>query len=222
MADRSADQYKKWSEHRILAGILTILQEWFEDVLTKAITNVVEMQGLINDTTLRTLRLDSSTHAIETITYEHHEIHSGSHFSAKGYETGLANGATVEFVITTPDTSEEIHMTFSFTFTLGGILDVYRSPTTVAGGSAVTPLNSNENSAHVSALTVVKDPASIGGDGTLIEGHLGGANRQAGSGGREDEIILKRNTAYLFRFTSTANSNSLDYNGSWYEHTPKN
>ncbi|MCK5582027.1 MAG: hypothetical protein KAJ18_12225, partial [Candidatus Omnitrophica bacterium] len=32
MADRSGDQYKKWSEHRILAGILTILQDWFGQI----------------------------------------------------------------------------------------------------------------------------------------------------------------------------------------------
>lgn len=37
----------------------------------------------------------------------------------------------------------------------------------------------------------------------------------------ENEVILKQNTTYLFRFTSTANSNAITFCGEWYEHVSK-
>lgn len=151
------------------------------------------------------------------IEYEHNEIHEGNHFFICDYATSGFNSAdTIEFVITTPDTTKWAHMTIGFESILGATLDVYEGSSNVVGGTAVTPKNNNRNSDTVSTLTILKDPTSIT-DGTKIAGFKAGANRRAGAVQRDREIILKQNTTYLFRFTSSANSNAIGYCGEWYE-----
>ncbi len=44
--------------------------------------------------------------------HSHHKIYNSSHFFISGYET-KGNGASIDFVVTTPDTARWIHMTFS-------------------------------------------------------------------------------------------------------------
>jgi len=40
-----------------------------------------------------------------------------------------------------------------------------------------------------------------------------------GGSGREDELILKRNTVYCRGFVSGADNNIIQFKASWYEHT---
>ena len=87
----------------------------------------------------------------------------------------------------------------------------------MGGGTAVTPLNNNRNSLNTSVATIIKDPTSVT-TGTKISGYLAGSNRNSGVNSREKEIILKQNTVYLFKFTSTSNSNTITFCGEWYEH----
>ena len=69
-----------------------------------------------NNTSWREVKIDASTRSLQTIGYEHHEIHSGSHYYVCGFET-LALNAFTEFYFTTPITSKEVHMTFEFSGT---------------------------------------------------------------------------------------------------------
>jgi hypothetical protein len=85
-------------------------------------------------------------------------------------------------------------------------------------GSASNAMDQVRMDASTNSL---QDPTSIATDGTLIAGHQAGANRNAGSNDRNREHVLKQNTLYLYRFTSTATSNSLDFCGEWYEHIDK-
>ena len=64
-------------------------------------------------------------------------------------------------------------------------------------------------------------------DGTLLSGQsfgVAGNQNKSKSGGakREQEIILKQNTKYIFRVTSNGAGNIVSYRAEWYEHTPKN
>ena len=176
---------------------------------------------VLNDSDGIPAGVDDSTETLQVIDYEHHEIHSGSHFFICDYEESLASSDTIEFVITTPDTTKWAHMSLDFASTLGAKLDVYEGSSNVVGGTTATPINNNRNSDTISVLTIVRDPASIT-DGTKIAGYLAGANRVSGNVDRNREIMLKQNTIYLFRFTSLANSNSISFCGEWYEHQNKN
>ena len=163
--------------------------------------------------------IDASTLAQLYIEYAHHEVHEGDHFELGGYVDVGLNG-TLEIIVTTPNTTKWAHMLWVVDVTQSTILDIYRSPTTIAGGTTLTPQNNNDNSSNTSGLTILQDPASIGGDGTLLPiSHKIGANRTSGSSVRDRELILKQNTAYLFRATSGAASNTINFTMSWYEHT---
>jgi len=160
---------------------------------------------------------DRSTYAVIGIASEHHEIHEGDHYYVAGYETEALNG-TIEFVVTTPDTTKWAHLLFTIQGSDKIQVDVYEGTTGVTGGAATTPINNNRNSSNTSGLTLVKDPASITDDGTVIAGYSVGALKTTGEVKRTHELVLKQNTAYLFRATSLANSNIISYEGTWYEH----
>ena len=165
--------------------------------------------------------IDGYTNAIKTVAYAHSEIHSGSHYSVCDYSLGLSTADELEFAITTPDSLKEVNMLFKLYASDGATLDVYEGASSVVGGTTVTPMNNNRNSANASILTIKYNPTSIT-DGTKKEGFLAGAGRgESGIASREDEIILKTNETYLFRITSLGNSNSISYCAGWYEHTPK-
>lgn len=161
--------------------------------------------------------LDGLTDKPTILDYEHHEIHAGSHFFICDYDDSMALNDTIQFVVTTPNTETWLHMTLDFASTLGATFEIYEGASNVVGGTTVTPLNNNRNSTNTSVATIIKDPTSIT-TGTRIAGYLAGANRVSGVNSRERELILKQNTTYLFKFTSTANSNTITFCGEWYEH----
>ena len=53
--------------------------------------------------------------------------------------------------------------------------------------------------------------------GLKLLSFLAGGVRQAGIAERNHEIILNPNTNYLFRVTSRADNNDIDWSFSWYE-----
>lgn len=86
------------------------------------------------------LSLDDATGAMNSITYEHHEIHSGSHYFICGYTT-LANDATLDFQLTTADTTKWIHMTFQLEGTQQITIQIYEDANVDADGTPVTAYN---------------------------------------------------------------------------------
>ena len=167
------------------------------------------------------LHKDPKTNALKNVNYEHSEIHAGEHYFVSGHEIE-ASAATIKFVVTTPNTTKWLHMTFSIDATEKVTLDVYEGTSGVTGGAAVTPANNNRNSANTSGATIVKDPASITVEGTLLDSYASGSTGpfgQIGNVSRDKELVLKQNTSYLFKITSGAAGNDISYNGSWYEHT---
>jgi hypothetical protein len=169
------------------------------------------------------LKVDSSTGALEVIDYSHHEIHGGSHYYIGGH-TDLDNGSTIEWTVTTPDSTKWAHMTFSISGSDVVTVDVYENTADIVGGTAVTPINNNRNSSKTSILTVKVNPTSVTA-GDLIDGFKfgssGGGNAASIGGGesRENELVLKQNTSYLWRVVSGADGNFISYHAGWYEHT---
>ena len=183
------------------------------------------LKGRISETPeWRDLRVDASTHTLQIIDYEHHEIHAGSHFKAGYQNTDRDTDETVAITITTPDTDKEIHFTMTAQSTGAATVQLFRTPTLSAAGTAVTPFNRNENSDTVSVATVKHTP-TITANGTKIsEKWVGGDGFKTSVGGEhrgDSEIILKRNTTYLILGTANADAIKLAVGADWYEHTPK-
>lgn len=165
------------------------------------------------------LTIDSSTGAVAQESYEHKEIHSGSHYNYCDYSLGEASGAIIEFILVTPNTTKWTHFTFEFSASEGATLEVFEGASGISGGTSITPRNNNRNSINTSVVTITKDPTTITSDGTRAAGFLAGGSRSSGFSSREKENVLKQNETYLLRITSLAVSNDIGWCSEWYEHT---
>ena len=177
-----------------------------------------------SDSTAQPIRLDKATNTIQTIDYAHHEIHAGSHFVIVDSVT-LAINNTRDIRITTPDTTKWAHLTFSLSASSETEVYLYEGVTIVTAGSAITPYNSDRNSATASTLTAdYIDNTSVANanSDTTVSGYIDhviiGAGRNAGFSMREEEVILDQNKIYSFRFIANA-AGYINYKLMWYEHT---
>ncbi len=187
--------------------------------------------GLTATDELRNLRADRSTHTLQTIEYEHHEIHAGSHYFYTDANT--INAATtdcVDYLIITPDTEEESH--FVFEGDGSAISGFYMREGVTASSSdytQATVFNSNRNFTDVATLSIFyiigSNYATSDYGGTQIYEYYGGASSSQSktptSNRSSYEIVLKRNTKYLFRVVSGTATNLCNVEFTWYEHTPK-
>ena len=99
---------------------------------------------------------DASTEAINIIDYNHHEIHSGSHYFVRGY-TDMSDGDSIAFSLTTPNTTKWTHIIFNISHS--GLLTVKMFETaTVSSGDTITPYNNDRNSANTSVNVVISNP----------------------------------------------------------------
>ena len=146
------------------------------------------------------------------------EIFRGYHFYIGSYAV-LNSGGSVIFAVTTPNTNEWVHMRFVVDATTTTKVEVYED-SSVTGGTPQTPINSNRNSSKQASLSVVLNP-TVNSLGSLIDSNkFGSSSKPSVFGGdvaREDEIVLKQNTTYIYKFTSEADNNTISYRGYWYE-----
>lgn len=100
------------------------------------------IKGLISNTVARDIRIDSSTHAQTGITYEHHEVHGGSHFYIDGHAT-LGNGGTLFVKMVTPDSAKWGHLLWELGSS--GILTATLDEDATGGmaGGAVATIHAN-------------------------------------------------------------------------------
>lgn len=168
--------------------------------------------------------IDTVTRSVVMVDHAHKELHDGKHFFVSGFETENSAGK-IEFIVTTPDTTVRAHLLFSVQGSEKVTAEVFEGASGITGGASTTPVNSNRNSANTSVFTITKDPTSITGDGNRIDAYSVGtasltpsAQGNIGEAKREEELILKQNTVYLFRITSGADANTISYKASWYEH----
>ena len=180
--------------------------------------------GLISNTEARTVRVDASTHSLQTVDYAHHEIHGGSHYFFRSFAT-LGNGGDVDFGVTIPNSEKWAHMLWEFETTGETLFEVYEGSTYTGGSDPSGTFNSNRNSVNTSGLVIVVDP-TVTAEGTLLEAQMVGvattpSKAIGGGSGRDDEVILLQDTKYIFRFESGSADNHISFRASWYEHTDK-
>ena len=175
----------------------------------------------------RPLKQDGATDSLQTIDYEHHEIHSGSHFFVVGVQT-LAINNVLDFTWQIPNTTKWPHWTFKIDTESQTAWYVYEAAVaTNPLANAVTPLNSDRNSLTASGTTMryelQANLAAAHGDtdvsaATLILSGISGAGKTAGEYERNHEIIMKQNTLYCLRAVATA-AGYINFDMQWYEHT---
>lgn len=169
--------------------------------------------------------VDNSTHSLQTVDYSHHEIHSGSHYYIQGF-LQLDDGDDFFVKMTTPDSAKWSHFLFNIKST--GICTSYLDEGAVGGmtgGVSMTPLNNNRNSTNTSNMIIVSNVTDSADYAVRLENDMWGADgfkeNIGGGSGRDDELVLKRNTTYLRTFVSGADDNIIQFKASWYEHTDK-
>jgi hypothetical protein len=183
-------------------------------------------QGLINkiDYIVGNSGIDASTETLQTIDYAHHEIHSGSSFTAS-YQIEAANAANMDILMVTPDTTKEIHFIYEIDVEGEAQLYIYEAPTATAAANPIVAYNRNRIGTPDDATFVLTHtPTIITTGSTIIRSHHMGAGKSLGGGSRSlHEFVLKRNTKYLFRITNlTVSANWFNTTLNWYEHTKKN
>lgn len=264
-----------------------------------ALNTASAMFARVNDTVVSPVQMDASTHSLQTISYEHHEIHGNSHYFIEDFTPSGTFDATdaLDFVFTTDDSLKWVHLVFNFDCTALCQLDIYEDATVTANtGTLITQRANNRakvytgsHTAGTSATVMTDSGASFPVDGLIgwkiynitdgsygvvtdndattvtVSALVGGTDndwdtsdryeinrslsilrlnqtitdmgdRLGGQSGgdatnpnrgipggakREEELVLRQNTTYIFRFTSGVNGNILTYNGEFYEHTDK-
>ena len=172
--------------------------------------------------------IDASTETLQMIEYEHHEIHSGSHFSYTQSSSDWDIADPVEILLTTPASLKYVHLIWEFNASLNTTVTFYETSTHTAG-AALTAFNNNRVVATAPTL-VLNVSADDNADGTEIYtadfgiSAGGGATRISGGGASRGsrEWVLAPNKKYLFRALSGSDTSSYSLHFSWYEHTDKN
>lgn len=165
-------------------------------------------------------RIDAYSEALQVIDFAHHTVHEGDHYFVEGY-ADLNNGDVLNIRVVTPDTSTWVHLLFNIESSLAFTTQLYEDASGWTGGTSLTPVNNNRNSANTSAVQFIRGVTG-GSDGTLISQGKWGTKKSGGGLEIFDEIILKQGTTYLRRFTSNADSNVIYFRASWYECASRN
>lgn len=183
-----------------------------------------------NGTNWRPIRIDKSTRSIQTIEYEHHEIHAESHYFVKGFLDIPGADDVLDMTWLMPDTSKWTHWTWEIFTEKALAWYVYEDATATNGlANTMTIFNSNRNSDNTSG-TVLKyeiqadlDAANADtalGEATLLKSGKLGDNRSGGEAKRTSETVLKQGSLYVLRAVASA-AGYINFEMQWYEHTDK-
>lgn len=202
--------------------------------------NLVNLQGYrSSDTTFQPVRLDKATNTIQTIEYEHHEIHAGSSFTCH-YNNDVTNvGEMTGIAFNTPNTTKWIHIEVSAFASGASYFAIYEvADLDVDEGTDLAIYNRDRNSLTASTVSTVETSPEAGKATSYTEAQLSGATlstateimrKYIGTSGKSaiggeargiGEFILKQATQYAFVLVSlTADDVTHNITLDWYEHT---
>lgn len=206
-----------------------------------AVTGTVtaNIQGY-NGTNNHPIRIDTATRTLQTIDYEHHEIHAGSSFTCHYSNTCTNTNEMTMIAFNTSDTAKWLHLVFNASSTAGAYIAIYEGASLDNDeGADLTVYNRDRNSATASTVSSVETVPEVGkatsydetqaaGAGLdttneIFKWYLGAATAGADLSGQtraESEFILKQNTQYAFVVVSTSSDDNIhNISLSWYEHT---
>lgn len=172
-------------------------------------------------TAIYPVRIDQTTDAAAVIDYEHKEVHTGDAFYVTQVDTRDVAGI-VSHRFYPPNTAEWMHFFFSIEAQATCLMEIREGITDALEASsgifnrnrnfsdALTTMGHERQMAAATSGTVIWSWAS---GGAAANARTPAVTRQSG------EIILKQNTKYEFRITSSVNSNTITTYFTWYEHT---
>ena len=168
------------------------------------------------------VRMDASTNSLQTIEYEHHEIHSGSSFTTS-YVADIGNGANLDLLIETPAGTKYAHFFYEVDVKAEAALLIYEAVTATAGDAVVAYNRNRVGTPTAATVVVTSTPTSITEGTTIIRSKHMGSGKTVGGGDRgSHEFVLKPSTKYLFRLTNaTTGNNFMSVEFDWYEHIDK-
>ena len=190
------------------------------------------------------VRIDASTNSLQTIGYEHHEIHAGSSFTAH-FDNVTANSDDDVSCIgfTTPGGLKYIHMFIQVTASSPAEFFLEEGVTITDGkGTEVTIYNRNRNAGTTSTVINLAGTPAAGSvttynevqindtsgysAGTILD-HImlaGGEGPKAvgGTSRNDAEWVLDAGVDYFFRLQNVGqNVNIHEIHLDWYEHEDK-
>lgn len=159
-----------------------------------------------------------SEHSSQVIDITHAMVHRGQFFSVSKTAT-LAAAATLDILLTTPNTDTVAHMTAEITTDTLCTGALYEGTTVSDAGTAMTEINNNRNSTTTATVVATHTPTVTGAGTALLVQNIGagGLQRIGGSAANRHEYMLKKNTKYLFRVTAASNDTNCDIAIYWYE-----
>ena len=176
------------------------------------------------------VRIDASTNTLQSIEYEHHEIHSGSHYFVCSY-VDLTAGQVLDFTWLMPDSAVWTHWVWDIDSEAEFNWLVYEGATaTNPLDNTITPRNNNRNSNNTSGTTmkyeIQANLAAANADtdvtsATLLESGITGSGKKlTGSTNRASELVLDQASLYCLRGIATE-AGYVNFCMQWYEHTDK-
>ena len=175
-------------------------------------------------------QIDPYTDSVMTIDRLITMIFLGNMYNVSSY-FNLNSTGTMEFLIKTPsDESAGHHVWFTVQGSSNFNAQIFEDTTKVANTSnALTAHNRNRTSSNTCQLVITHTPTGSG-DGTLLYsnqwgGPAGPGASSLGEGGATSEAhqwVLKPNTKYLVRVTSTTDSNYLGVSANIVSFTSEN
>jgi len=167
---------------------------------------------------------DTVTGCLAIVPFEHKEIHEGNSYYAYDVDTDMDSTEQKQYIITTPNTTAYAYLVYSIVATVGATLSIYET-TTYSGGTAMTEYCRDRNTTAANTTTLKHTPTVASVSGTLIYQELIGVGT-AYSGSKnilisraDNEMVLKKNTAYCFELEGTADNNKVSILFDWYEHS---
>lgn len=146
-----------------------------------------------------------SDYAVRIVDTVHVRIHEGKSFIAGGIFNGIANNASIEFLVQVVNV---MHAIADISVSGDCEIHMFENPTWSDVGISAPSFNKNRNSLVVTGATLTHSP-TITDDGTefppnFIPGGSGG-NALGGQGkGFESEMLFKPGNSYLLRVTNVS------------------
>lgn len=194
------------------------------------------MLGARDDGTFHLVEIDSVSHALSVISFEHHEIHEGHSFE-RHIDSANAAVAGLNVAFKTAPGTKLVHMLLGWSSNDEVLVEGLEGATWTQGtGTATTFYNHNRETINTSTAIledknqatftanhqIIKDVTGIAG-GEVFEKQytynagLGAAttveSREAGH-----EWVLKPDTTYVIRLTQTDGNCKMSIDLHWYEH----
>jgi len=193
------------------------------------------LYGRIDADTVKPIRIDGSTHSIQTIDYAHHETHGGSNYDITEV-IDLPDDDVLDIQIVAPAGTKLAHWVKDFMTEAHTEWWLYENVTINTAGTTLTPRNhrrdAGDNSimsfAYIVSTSIANanSDTAIAGATQLAHGKTGtaGAKKESGTGGAgesREEWIFEADTSLTLRFHDQGDGGYIAFHLDYYEHTDK-